>query len=192
MAEVILTMWMSLDGFITGPNDVEGNGLGDGGDVLHAELGEVDTDSTTARPTDPDGAAVFDELIATGAVLTGRRTFDIAGEWAGDHHDGVPIFVLTRTEREPKGHVRYVTDAHEAVALAKAAAGDRDILMHGASAAQALLREGLLDEIELALVPVLLGRGRRLFDDLDQIPLEKVRVLDGANGVVHVRYRVRR
>jgi dihydrofolate reductase len=138
---------------------------------------------------------VFDELMATGAVITGRRTFDFAGHWAGDHHDAVPIFVLTHAapDEPAPGYARYVTDGIEScVAQAKAAAGGRDILLHGAATAQACLRAGLLEELELHLVPVLLGQGRRLFDDMppDHVELELLRSLDGP-GVQHLRYRVR-
>jgi dihydrofolate reductase len=138
---------------------------------------------------------MFDEMMATGAVITGRRTFDLAGGWAGDHHGGVPIFVLTRAApAEPApGSARYVTDGvGTCVAQAKAAAGERDILLHGAATAQACLRAGLLDELELQLIPVLLGQGRRLFEDLppDHVELELIRALDG-RAVQHLRYRVR-
>ena len=125
----------------------------------------------------------------------GRRTFDFAGGWAGDHHDGVPIFVLTHAapEKPAPGSARYVTDGIEScVAQAKAVAGGRDILLHGAATAQECLRAGLLDEMELHLIPVLLGQGRRLFEDMppDHIELELLRHLDGP-GVQHLRYRVR-
>lgn len=133
-------------------------------------------------------------MMATGAVITGRHTFDYAGQWAGDHHDDVPVFVLTRSapDEPAPGHARYVTDVESCVREARAAAGGRDVMMHGAAAAQSCLRAGLLDELELHLVPVLLGRGRRLFDGLppDRVELELVRVLEG-RGVLHLRYRVR-
>ena len=196
MSKVVLYMSMSVDGFIAGPDDGPGRGLGVGGERLHDWLGAGGADPGSYRPADEgQNAVVFDELMATGAVITGRRTFDHAGGWAGDHHDGVPIFVLTRaTPAEPApGSARYVTDGIEScVAQAKAAAGDRDVMLHGAATAQACLRAGLLDELELHLAPVLLGQGRRLFVDLppDHVELELVRALDGA-AVQHLRYRVR-
>lgn len=194
MSKVVLDMSMSVDGFIAGPDDGPGEGLGVGGEVLHGWLGAGGVDRRSFRPADENGAIVFDEVIATGAVITGRRTFELAGGWAGDHHDGVPIFVLTRAApAEPApGHARYVTDVASCVEQAKAAAGDRDILLHGAAAAQECLRAGLLDEIELHLVPVLLGRGRLLFANLppDHVELELLRALDGPS-VQHLRYRVR-
>ena len=130
----------------------------------------------------------------TGAVTTGRHTFDYASQWAGDHHDGVPVFVLTRAapDEPAPGHARYVTDVETRVREAKAAAGGRAVIMHGAAAAQSCLRAGRLDELELHLVPVLLGQGRRLFDDLpaEHVELELVQARQGRD-VLHLRYRVR-
>jgi dihydrofolate reductase len=195
MGKVVLYMSMSVDGFITGPHDGPDHGLGANGERLHDWLRPGGVDPQSHRPPAGPSATVFDEVMATGAVITGRRTFDHADGWSGDHHDGVPIFVLTRSApAEPApGHARFVTDGVEsAVAQAKAAAADRDVLLHGAAIAQLCLRGGLLDEMELHLVPVLLGQGRRLFEDMppDHIELELVRALE-APGVLHMRYRVR-
>jgi dihydrofolate reductase len=191
---VRLYMSMSVDGFITGPDDGLAHGLGVDGERLHAWLRDGGVDPGSHRPADGTDAEVFDEMMATGAVITGRHTFDYAGKWAGDHHDGVPVFVLTRSapDEPAPGHARYVTDVESCVREAKAAAGGRDVMMHGAAAAQSCLRAGLLDELELHLVPVLLGQGRRLFDGLppDHVELELVRVLEGRD-VLHLRYRVR-
>jgi dihydrofolate reductase len=195
MSATVLYMSMSLDGFITGPNDDRGNGLGVDGHRLHDWLAGG-TDPTSHRPSGVSGE-VFDELMASGAVVAGRRTFEIAGGWSGDHHDGVPIFVLTR--RPPDGGapdwplVTYVTDVATAMARAKDAAGDRNVLVHGARTAQLALAAGVLDELEIHQIPVLLGQGRRLFDHLgpDHIELELARIVD-APGVTHLRYRVRR
>jgi dihydrofolate reductase len=195
MSATVLYMSMSLDGFITGPNDDRGNGLGVDGHRLHDWLSDG-ADVAGHRPSGISGE-VFDELMATGAVVVGRRTFEIAGGWSGDHHDGVPIFVLTR--RSPDGGapdwplVTYVTDVTDAMARAKDAAGDRNVLVHGARTAQLALAAGVLDELEIHQIPVLLGQGRRLFDHLgpDHIELELARIVD-APGVTHLRYRVRR
>src|SRR4051794_2467074 len=94
-SKVVLDMSMSIDGFITGPDDGPEHGLGVGGERLHDWLGQGGSDPASYRPADEVDAAVFDEMMATGAVIVGRRTFEIAGGWGGDHHDGVPIFVLT-------------------------------------------------------------------------------------------------
>jgi dihydrofolate reductase len=195
MSKVVLYMSMSVDGFIAGPDDSKEHGLGVGGERLHAWLADGGGSPASYRPSDEAAATVFDELMATGAVITGRRTFEFAGGWAGDHHDGVPIFVLTRSApaEPPPGAARYVTDGiASCVDQAKAAAGGRDILLHGAAAAQECLRAGLLDEMQLTVVPVLLGQGRRLFADLppEHIELDLVRALDGP-GAQHLRYRVR-
>jgi dihydrofolate reductase len=143
---------------------------------------------------------VLTEVNATRAVISGRRTYEHADRWQGDRHDGVPVFVLTHDvpDDPPPGNVRYVTDVLECALRARAAAGGGEVMVHGASAAQALLRVGQLDELELHVLPVLLGQGRRLFDNLppDHIELELVRqlttpeVADLAQHVTHLRYRV--
>jgi dihydrofolate reductase len=91
MSKVVLYMSMSVDGFITGPDDGMDHGLGINGERLHDWLSAGGVDPGSHRPVDGPSATVFDELMATGAVITGRRTFDFAGGWAGDHHDGVPV-----------------------------------------------------------------------------------------------------
>lgn len=196
MGKIVLYMWISLDGFIAGPEDGPDRGLGIGGERLHDTLILDDGGAVpaTIRAEDEVAATVLAEVMDTGAVLTGRRTFDNGGRWDGDHHDGVPIFVLTRAiPAEPApGHARYVTDVREAAAQARQAAGDRDVLLHGAEAAQSLLRAGELDEMALQIVPVLLGQGRRLFENMppEHVELELVRTLVG-QGLLHTRYRVR-
>jgi dihydrofolate reductase len=196
MPAAVLDMSMSLDGFIAGPDDDRDNGLGVDGHRLHDWLADG-TDPGSYRPAGVSGA-VFDELMATGAVVVGRRTFEFAGGWDGDHHDGVPIFVLTR--RPPDGDaaerwplVTYVDDVAVAIARAKEAAGSSDVLVHGARTGQLALAAGVLDEIEIHQIPVLLGQGRRLFDERgrEHIELELARIVD-APGVTHLRYRVRR
>jgi dihydrofolate reductase len=186
MSKSVLYMSMSLDGFITGPDDGPENGLGTGGEALHDWLGP---DDGGFKPPGRSGE-IFDEAMATGAVVVGRKTFDYAGHWNGDHH-GVPIFVPTRgTPPAPQSEwVHYVTDGVEStMRQAKAAAGGRDVMVHGADLAQSLLRAGVLDELEIHLIPVLFGAGRRLFGD-QKVELELTRVVD-APGVTHLRYRV--
>jgi dihydrofolate reductase len=195
MAQVVLYMSMSLDGFIAGPYDCMTHPLGINGERLHAWGTPGDIDPESRRPASELSAKVFDEMLATGAVIAGRRTFELAGGWAGDHHNGVPVFVPTRGPAgEPPGNVRFVTDGIEScVAQAKAAAGDRDVMLHGAYTAQECLRAGLLDAMEIHLVPLLLGGGRRLFDAVgpEHIELTLDRAID-APGVTHLRYQVRK
>jgi dihydrofolate reductase len=190
---VRLDMTISLDGFVAGPDDGRDDPLGRGGFRLFNWLD---------RRLDPGPAGkVYAEALATRAVLAGRRTYELAGRWGGDHHDGVPIVVLTHEipDDEPPGSVVYATDPVEAASRARDAAGDGDVMVHGAGMAQALLRAGELDEMELHVMPVLLGRGRRLFDHLSagHVELELARRLtspdteDLARRVTHLRYRVR-
>jgi dihydrofolate reductase len=191
VSATVLYMSMSLDGFIAGPNEGPGNGLGDGGHRLHEWALKSDGRDRTGV-----NRQVVDEFLSTGAVVAGRGTFEPAGGWEGDHHDGVPIFVLTR--RAPDSAVArwplvtYVDDVTTAMSQAKRAAGDRDVLVHGAGTAQLALAAGVLDELEIHLVPVLMGRGRRLFEDLpaEHIELHRTRILEGEGGVTHMHYRV--
>ena len=100
MSATVLDMSMSLDGFIAGPNERPDNGLGDGGERLHDWFltgGAADAIEAARRVGGVNGK-VMDEAMATGAVVAGRGTFEPAGGWGGDHHDGVPIFILTRRD----------------------------------------------------------------------------------------------
>jgi dihydrofolate reductase len=196
MSRLILYMAMSLDGFITGPGDDKENPAGVGGMRLQEWLGDGGPQVADFRPSDRQSQIVFDELMSTGAVITGRRTGDFADYWGGDHHDGVPIFVPTHTAPADNRHerVHFVTEGIEAcVEQAKAAAGDRDVMLHGAYTAQECLKAGVLDVLEIQLMPVLLGQGRLLFERLppEHIELDLVRTLE-APGVLHLRSEVRR
>jgi dihydrofolate reductase len=195
VSATVLYMSMSLDGFIAGPNERPDNGLGDGGERLHEW---AITGGGALRRSGGVNGQVIDEFMSTGAVVAGRGTFEPAGGWGGDHHDGVPIFIVARDEPgidiSQWPLVTYVDDVTSAMTQAKEAAGDRNVLVHGAGTTQLALAAGVLDEIELHVVPVLFGQGRRLFEGLaaEQIELERVRILEGENGVTHMRYRVKR
>jgi dihydrofolate reductase len=136
--------------------------------------------------------------MSTGAVVAGRGTFEPAGGWGGDHHDGVPIFILARDEPgidiSQWPLVTYVNDVATAMSRAKEAAGGRNVLVHGAGTAQLALAAGVLDELELHVIRVLFGQGCRLFEGLapEQIQLERTRILEGEGGVTHMHYRVQR
>jgi dihydrofolate reductase len=198
VSATVLYMSMSLDGFVAGPNEGPDNGLGDGGERLHDWLmmgGDDDVEAT--RRLGGVNGKVLDEFMATGAVVAGRGTFEPADGWHGDHHDGVPIFILTRHAPDDLRQwplVTYVNDVRTAMTRAKEAAGDKNVLVHGAGTAQLGLAAGVLDEIELHVIPVLFGQGRRLFEGLapEQIELERTRILEGENGVTHMHYRVQR
>jgi dihydrofolate reductase len=188
----VLYMSMSLDGYIADSNDQLG---GDDGNRLHHWA--LTPDGELFRPEGPAGELI-DEMNAAGAVLVGRRTAEIVDHWGGDHHGaGVPIFVPSHRPPGPSVAnyplVTYVTDGiASAMAQAKAAAGDRNVLVHGAYTAQRALEAGVLDEVQIHQIPVLLGGGRRLFELLpSRIELEIVRVIDTPEAT-HIRYRVRR
>jgi dihydrofolate reductase len=186
MSASVLYMSMSLDGYIAGPNDEPGNPGGDGFMRLHEWF---------ASPDGPAGQLMA-EMNATGAVLVGRRTAEQIDHWGGKHH-GVPIFVPSHRPPGPSvanyPWVTYVSDGiASAMAQAKAAAGDRDVLVHGAYTAQRALEAGVLDELQIHQIPVLFGGGRRLFEVLpSRVELEIVRVIDTPEAT-HIRYRVRR
>jgi len=202
MSKVIVELSMSLDGFVAGPNDSPENSLGDGGDRLFKWYYSGDT----AFPL-PGTDMVFKiscvsaELLqetwpAEGAMVVGRRTFDIAGAWGGKPPGGGPCFVITHTV--PQQWVKdgspftFVTDGVEsAIRQAKKAAGDKNVSVSSANIAQQCIKVGLLDEIQIDLVPVLLGGGIRLFDHLGSEPIDLVvtRVV-AAPGVTHLIYRI--
>jgi dihydrofolate reductase len=198
VSATVVYMSMSLDGFIAGPNEGPDNGLGDGGHRLHQWSPDPDPDRKVTSGMEAGvNRQVHDESMATGAVVAGRGTFEPAGGWGGDHHDGVPIFILTRHDPDDLRQwplVTYVNEVTSAMTQAKEAAGDKNVLVQGAGTTQLALAAGAVDELELHVIPVLFGQGRRLFEGLaaEQIALERTRVLEGEGGVTHLHYRVRR
>ena len=196
MSKVIAIMSMSLDGFVADLKD----GVTEvfdwyftSGDV---EIPTGGSDPMTFKMSGPSAehfAALTSEL---GAVLTGRRTFDVAQGWGGNHAWG-PAFVLTHHIPDgwprPDSTVQFVTDGIDsAVAQAKAAASGKSVAVHGADTIQQCLKAGLLDEMNIDLAAVLLGAGVRLFDHLAGTPsvLGNPTVVQGV-GVTHLRYPVR-
>ncbi|MBO0789675.1 MAG: dihydrofolate reductase family protein [Ktedonobacteraceae bacterium] len=193
MSTSMLYMAMSLDGYIAGPNDEVGNPGGDGFMRLHEWF--APDGGEFIRPSGEAGE-LFDELDTFGAIVAGRRTVEQVDHWDGDRH-GAPIFVPSHRPPGPSVAnyplVRYVSDGiASAMAQAKAAAGDRYVLVHGAYTAQRALEARVLDELQISHIPVLFGGGRRLFEVLpSRIELEIVRVIDTPQAT-HIRYRVRR
>jgi dihydrofolate reductase len=187
MSISILDMSMSLDGYIADPDDYLG---GEDGERLHKWM-DVDQQPNRSEPVREFEA----EWKAAGAVLAERRTAELMDHWGGSH-GGLPIFVPSHRPPPPAARwgyplVTYVKDGIEsAMVKAKAAAGDRNVQLRGAYTAQEALRAGVLDEIQIHLIPVLLGRGRQLFDLLpSEIELELVRVINTPEAI-HIRYRV--
>jgi dihydrofolate reductase len=197
MSKVIALMSMSLDGFVADPND----GVAEVFDWYfnsgNVEFNTGGADPMTFEVSEPSAAhlrALWSEL---GAVLTGRRTFEVAQGWGGNHAWG-PAFVLTHEIPagwpRPNSTVRFVTGGIEsAVKQAKAAAAGKSVAVHGADTIQQLLNAGLLDEIHVDIAALLLGSGVRLFDHLGATPavLGNPAVIPGV-GVTHLRYPVRR
>jgi dihydrofolate reductase len=196
MSLSVLYMSMSLDGYIAGPNDSPDNPGGDDFMRLHDWYG-FGPNGPKGGPPRGQGQHFLNEIKATGAVLAGRRTVEQVDHWGGDHHAGVRIFVPSHRPPGPSVAkyplVTYVADGiASAMAQAKAAAGSRNVLVHGAYTAQRALEAGLLDELQIHHIPVLFGRGLRQFDVLpSRIELEVVRVI-GTPEATHIRYRVRR
>lgn len=188
MANAVLYMSVSVDGYISTPDDYLG---GEDGERLHKWFERTDDAGEQAVAV----KALVAELGAVGAVVTGRRTAELMDHWGGDLH-GAPIFVPSHRPPGPAARygyakVTYVTDGiAAAMAQAKVAAGDKDVYVQGGYTGQQALAAGVLDEIQVHLVPVLLGGGHRLFDLLPyEVELEVLRVIDTPDAT-HIRYRV--
>jgi dihydrofolate reductase len=195
MGQVAIGFSMSLDGFIAGPHD-EVDRLFQwyfvGQTVRKVPTGKEDFDMGA------EGAQALETAShSVGVLVTGRRTFDVAHAWGGQHPMNVPIVVVThRVPQEwvgrPGSPFTFVTDGVEsAIATARQIAGDKDIAVGAPTIAQQALRAGLVDVINIDLIPVLLGEGIRLFDHLgsQKIELETAEVNVGT-GVTHLLYRV--
>src|SRR3954470_15478893 len=195
MSKVVMIMSMSLDGFVADAND----GVAEVFDWYFSGDVKIDTggaDAMTFKVSEPSARHLRGLTSELGAVLTGRRTFDVAHGWGGNHAWG-PAFVLTHHIPagwpRPSSTVHFVTDGIEsAVRQAKAAAAGKSVGVHGADTIQQCLNAGLLDEIDVDIAAVLLGSGVRLFDRLTGTPafLGNPTVIPGV-GVTHVRYPVR-
>lgn len=195
MSKVIAIMSMSLDGYVA---DLD-NGVAEVFDWYFTS-GEIEihtggADAMTFKVSKPSAEHIRGLTSGLGAVLTGRRTFEVAQGWGGNHAWG-PAFVLTHQIPDgwprPNSTVHFVTDGIEsAVKQAKAAAGGKSVGIHGADTIQQLLNAGLLDEISVDIAGVLLGSGVRLFDHLVGTPfvLGNPTVIPGV-GVTHLRYPV--
>jgi len=202
MGKVATGLSMSLDGFIAGPNDGQGQPLGEGGERLFEWFSAGDTEyglpgtEMVFRVSQQSAEMLREAHAGMGAFVTGRRTFDLANGWGGSPPLGVPTFVVTHAAPDEWVYegspFTFVTDGVEgAVEKARAVAGERDVAVGAASIAQQCIRVGLLDEVHVDLVPVLLGDGVRLFEHLGAGPieLESTRVIEGA-GVTHLTFRV--
>ena len=197
--KVIADQSMSLDGFSTGPNVGVGNGMGDGGDRLHEWMRWEDGGPAATAGVD-DELTPFDLLKRSGAVVVGRRMFDVGEEpWGDDPPFHQPVFVVTHRPQAPivkEGGTTYtfVTGGiAAALARAKEAAGGKDVaVLGGADVIRQFAEAGLLDELRLHLAHVLLGDGTRLFGGIDpkRVTLGRTRVVD-APGATHLTFSPR-
>lgn len=194
MGKVTTGFSMSLDGFIAGPRDNVDRLFQwyFSGDTSH----EVASGDTVFKVSSEGAELIQEASNATGALVSGRRLFEVTNAWGGRHPLDVPVFVVTHTV--PQEWVKegspftFVTDGVEsAIAQAQAVAGDKNVAVASASIVQQCIRAGLLEEINIDLVPVLLGDGIRLFDHLGtkQIELESTSVIE-APGVTHLTFSV--
>jgi dihydrofolate reductase len=196
MAAVGAGFSMSLDGFIAGPND----------DVSRLfawmSLGKTELEVSTGdtefelQMSAEDAKNYQEQVTQIGAIVSGRRMFDVAGAWGGKHPMGVPVVVVTHTIPEEWAYegtpFTFVTDGVEAaIDKARQIAGDKDIGVGGADITRQCLKLGLLDRIGIDLVPVLLGQGVRLFEYLGIEPIElETTGVSKAPGVIHLSFRV--
>jgi len=194
MGKIATTFTMSLDGFIAGPGD----------DVqrLFRWYGRGDTDFPVSgtdmvfKISQASADLLRQEWATLGAIVTGRRDFDVSRAWGGQAFLGLPTFIVTHVPPAewvgPDSPFTFVTDGVErAIALAQRAAGEKKVAVSGSTIVQQCLRAGLLDEIHIDLAPLLLGDGIRLFDHLgiEPVELEITRVIEGV-GVTHLTFRV--
>jgi dihydrofolate reductase len=209
VARMICDISMSLDGYIAGPNQTLEEPLGEGGNRLHEWAVRLESwrerHGMSGGDTGTDDDLVKESLAAQGAVLMGRRMFsggegpweddpNAEGWWGDDPPFGVPVFILTHHAREPVTKdngttYTFVTDGLEsALDQARGAAGDKEVeVAGGAAVVQQTLRAGLLDQLEIHLVPILLGGGVRLLDELEPAELKLDRVA-ASPTVTHLRY----
>jgi dihydrofolate reductase len=193
MSKVIANMSMSLDGFIADPAD--------GIDQLFGWMGSGDVEVPTAvgwatfRLSPASARYMRDALANAGALIAGRHLFDITHGWGGTHPLGVPVFVVTHqpppADWPHTDTFTFVDGVEEAVRLATAAAGGKNVVVASAKIAQQCLDAGLLDTIAVDVVPVILGAGVRWFENLGKAPvqLSNPTVIEG-NGVTHLAYDV--
>ncbi|HEX5376377.1 MAG TPA: dihydrofolate reductase family protein [Solirubrobacterales bacterium] len=210
MARFRFQISISLDGFVAGPNPSVENPLGEGGEQLHEWVVKLEvwrrSHGREGGETNASSAVLEEAIDNVGATVMGRNMFGGGpgpwgeepwnGWWGDDPPFHTPVFVLTHHPREPlemEGGTtfHFVADGIEsALEQAREAAGGKDVsLGGGADVAQQYLAAGLLDEVQLNVVPLLLGGGRRLFENVAGVGLEQAEVIE-APGVTHLKYRV--
>jgi dihydrofolate reductase len=196
MTRVTAAITISLDGYVTGPNDGPGNGLGDGGERLHYWVfggpwsyeAEPTGEATGADKEYLDGA-----MARAGAVVVGRGMYEAAEAWGGQNPFGVPLFVVTHHPEDApsEGGFTFVDGLDEAIARARQAAAGKDISVGGgADVIRQALRAGHVDELSISIAPVILGGGKRLFDGFEQTLNLEHEALVQSPFATHITYRI--
>ena len=182
MTKVVSGITMSVDGYVTGPDDGPGRGLGVGGERLHYWVfgGPWTYDSPRGEATGEDKAWLDETVAQCGAVIAGRNTYEAAGHWGDTNPWGLPLFIVThRPEEQPPGdEFTFVGSVAEAIEQARAAAGDKQVsVMGGADVIRQALAGGYIDELTIIVAPVVLGGGKRLFEgSMQSVDLEHIGV----------------
>jgi dihydrofolate reductase len=198
MAKVVAGITTSVDGYITGPHDGPGKGLGEGGERLHYWVFGgpwTYTSGPKGEATGEDAAWLSEAVSSVGAVVGGRATYEAAGHWGDENPWDLPFFIVThRPEEEPEGGAfTFVSGVEAAVAQAADAAGGKEVnIMGGAEVIREALEAGIVDELTIIIAPVVLGAGKRLFEgftislDLEHIGLRQ------SPFATFISYRVKR
>jgi len=196
MTRVVAGITTSIDGYITGPNDGPEQGLGEGGERLHYWVfgGPWTYAQGTGGEMTGEDKVFFDDAVARiGSVVGGRATYEAADHWSGSNPWPVPFYIVThRPDEQPaEGGFRFVDGLVEAIDLARASAGDKDVsLMGGADVIRQALSAGLVDELSISIAPITLGAGKRLFEGFgQQLDLEPIGVRQ-SHYATHISYRI--
>ena len=197
MTKVLAGITTSVDGYVAGPDDRPGQGLGEGGERLHYWVfgGPWTYDNEPEGGASGEDAAWLQEVMSRlGAVVSGRWTYEAADHWGGENPWDMPLFIVThRPEEEPDGAgFTFVSGVEEAVARAKEAAGDKDVhIMGGADVIRQALEAGLVEELTIIVAPVVLGGGKRLFDGFSRsLELEHIGLRQSPHATF-IDYRVK-
>jgi dihydrofolate reductase len=198
MTRVLAAITTSVDGYIAGPNDGPGKGLGEGGERLHYWVfgGPWTYDEEPrGEATGDDAAWLADVMARIGAVVGGRSTYEAARHWGDENPWGLPVFIVTHRPQEepPGGAFTFVSGVKEAVEQAVESAGGKDVnVMGGADVIRQALEAGLVDELSIIVAPVVLGGGKRLFDGFSRsFELEHLGVRQ-SQYATFIDYRVKR